>query len=105
MMRLARQLQRGRRLFDALVPQLVAASALAATASCDNDDATQATLDRLYSGLPDGHDIPISESRQIDESGGHEAYGELTTRGVRELHALLMPTARDVFYDFGSGVN
>ena len=49
------------------------------------------------------YELPIAESRLIDESGGHEAYGELTTRGVREVVKRLAPQEDDVICDLGSG--
>ena len=68
------------------------------------DDVTKATLDTLYADLPTGDEIPIDDLRAIDDSGGHEAYGELTIRGMRELRPRLAPGRDDVFYDLGSGV-
>ena len=67
------------------------------------DDATLAALELLYKGLPNGDEIPFNELVEIDASGGHEAYGELTVRGMRELRAHLVPRLGDVFYDLGSG--
>ena len=54
-----------------------------------HDDVTNAALDAMYAGLDNGDEIPIGEVRLIDDSGGHEAYGELTLRGVRELRGKL----------------
>ena len=62
-----------------------------------------AVLAQLYHGLEDPHDIPADEARAIDDSGGHEAYGELTARGVRAVRAMLRPQHGDVVYDLGSG--
>ena len=85
----------------------VAALTLATGAKCVHcEDSAQTTtdiLETLYSGLSDIHDIPGDEQRCIEESGGHEAYGELTIRGGQALRALLAPREDDVFYDLGSG--
>ena len=68
------------------------------------DDPTHLEIERLYRGLHDGHEIPPAEEQAIEDSGGHEAYGELTLRGVREVQELLGPVRDgDVFYDLGSG--
>eukprot|EP00966_Prymnesium_polylepis_P246240 5695471-Prymnesium_polylepis.1 len=60
-------------------------------------------LDTLYADLPDVHDVPADEIRVIDESGGHEAYGELTVKGVREVMTRLGVRPGDVVADLGSG--
>ncbi len=60
-------------------------------------------MDSIYAGLPDVHSLPISEERAIEASGGHDAYGELTERGVREVRSLLRPGPGDIFADLGSG--
>jgi hypothetical protein len=65
--------------------------------------AMDAVLDSLFDGLADGHEIPISDHHEIDASGGHEAYGELTTLGFRQLGKYFHPRADDVFCDLGSG--
>ena len=57
----------------------------------------------LYESLPNIHQIPIGEQQQIDDSGGHEAYGELTPDGVRAVMARLQPAPGDVVCDLGSG--
>ena len=67
------------------------------------DDATASLLERIFHGLGDGDEIPIGDSHLIDDSGGHEAYGEITIRGMRELEPRLGPREGDVFYDLGSG--
>ena len=103
-----------------LVPKLAAAAAaggmIAARASRPHgeasaearhelraDDETVGTLNHLYEGLPNGDEIPLGDQHAIDASGGHEAYGELTVRGMRELRSRLRPQHGDVFYDLGSG--
>lgn len=63
----------------------------------------QRQLDALYDGLDDVHDIPAEEIRIIDESGGHDAYGELTTSGVRDVLQRLGGRSGDVVADLGSG--
>lgn len=60
-------------------------------------------LEKLYAGLDNGDEIPFSEHKAIDDSGGEQAYGELTVRGTRELRPLLEPVPGDIFYDLGSG--
>lgn len=67
------------------------------------DDPTCVWLERLYQGLSSGDEIPVKDLEAIDQSGGHDAYGELTVRGVREIRSLLRPVPGDVFYDLGSG--
>lgn len=65
------------------------------SSSVVTDDSTADAVDRklevLFRGIPDVHELPANESRLIDESGGHEAYGELTPRGVREVVKRLKP--------------
>lgn len=94
------------------------------------DDHVCCLLERLFEGLSDGHDIPQDDTDKIEASGGHDAYGELTVRGMRELLRLMQPgdnhqlrsrpsqllptpraghaigheaSASEVFYDLGSG--
>jgi len=66
-------------------------------------DDTSDILEWLYADLPDIHEVPLKDVDMIDASGGNQAYGELTIRGVREIAALLRPRADDVFVDMGSG--
>lgn len=68
-----------------------------------NDNDTAALLDALYADLPDIHEIPLRDVESIDASGGDQAYGELTVRGVREVARLLQPGPDDCFIDLGSG--
>ena len=67
------------------------------------DDPTRTLLDEIYTDMSDGDEISIAELREIDASGGHAAYGELSIRGMRELRPRLDPQQGDVFYDLGSG--
>ena len=53
--------------------------------------AVDAELGRLYAGGADIHEIPAAEVVEIDASGGHDAYGELTEKGVRAVLKLLAP--------------
>lgn len=76
---------------------------LRSSSSADCGADTTDLLNTLYSDLPDIHEIPIADIRTIDASGGHQAYGELTVRGVREVQKLLLPTPNDCFVDLGSG--
>ncbi|KAL3910291.1 MAG: hypothetical protein SGPRY_009111, partial [Prymnesium sp.] len=93
-----------------LVARLARAASLAAVlrASPPSEALGEASprssrLDALYDGLPDAHDVPENEVRAIDESGGHEAYGELTPRGVRAVMGMLGANQGDVLADLGSG--
>lgn len=79
------------------------ATTLRSSSSADYGADTTDLLNTLYSDLPDIHEIPIADIRTIDASGGHQAYGELTVRGVREVQKLLLPTPNDCFVDLGSG--
>ena len=65
--------------------------------------AVDAEIQRLYAGVADIHEIPAAETAEIDASGGHDAYGELTEKGVRAVLKLLAPRPGDVFVDLGSG--
>ena len=67
------------------------------------EDHVSTVLQALYDGVPDIHEVPLADLQAIDSSGGHEAYGELTIRGVREIRELLKPQRDDVFVDLGSG--
>lgn len=81
----------------------VTATTLCSSSSADCGADTTDLLNTLYSDLPDIHEIPIADIRTIDASGGHQAYGELTVRGVREVQKLFLPTPNDCFVDLGSG--
>lgn len=79
------------------------------TSSCSGDSSgsrsggIHTAMHRLYEGLPDVHAIPEEEEDAIDDSGGHEGYGELTVEGTTELLHLVPLANGDVFYDLGSG--
>ena len=63
-----------------------------------------ADLRAIYSFLPDVHEIPEAEEKEIDATGGHEGYGELTPHGTSALLRLLpLCQQADAFYDLGSG--
>lgn len=81
----------------------VTATTLRSSSSANCGADTTDLLNTLYSDLPDIHEIPIADIRTIDASGGHQAYGELTVRGVREVQKLFLPTPNDCFVDLGSG--
>ncbi|KAL1510563.1 hypothetical protein AB1Y20_006864 [Prymnesium parvum] len=66
-------------------------------------DPVESQLAAIYAGLPDVHDLPADEILAVEASGGHEAYGELTPAGVREVLARLGASAGDVLADLGSG--
>ena len=65
------------------------------------------SLDAIYAGLEDlvCSDLPVADSRAIDSSGGHTAYGELTIRGGQAVIKMFGLTAADVLYDLGSGAS
>lgn len=75
-----------------------------ATVCSDHNDPIHDMLEHLYGDLADGDEIPVHDAQRIDDSGGHVAYGELTTRGLRDLgKKYLQPQTDDVFADLGSG--
>ena len=70
------------------------------------DDPMVILLDQIFRGLKDIHEIPFEEVEVINDSGGEQAYGELTVRGIRELKHRMLPNPgghREVFVDLGSG--
>ena len=100
----ARMMSLRHRVASAFAGATVFGSALSfSRAPLDTDDSTLKTLDDLYAGLDNGDFIPFEDQKRIDDSGGDQAYGELTIRGMRELQPKLRPRADDVFYDLGSG--
>ena len=99
----ARMMSLRRRVASAFAGASIGSALSFSRAPLDTDDSTLKTLDDLYAGLDNGDFIPFEDQKRIDDSGGDQAYGELTIRGMRELQPKLRPRADDVFYDLGSG--
>ena len=79
------------------------AGVTAANAGSKPAHAVHAAVRDIYASLPDVHAIPEAEEEEIDETGGHEGYGELTPPAVTALLRLVPLSADDAFFDLGSG--
>ena len=78
-------------------------AAHAYASSAPSAEAVYEAMNSMFAGLPDVHVIPEAEEDVIDDSGGHEGYGELTVQGTTTLLRAVGLDVRDTFYDLGSG--